>query len=225
MIIRDVGWRFYLLQIKRSTAWNRAFEELKHHQNLLQKLTTHDVTCDSDNNDGPKPAKIRNVKSARSKVALSNGVSPVKQIIKDLRVKVERLTTDGNSETQLNQVKMEKTMVDNESSRSASEDRQVPHLPVAMDEPAHEIFSSCPQELKKEGSQEDMVTSSSQEPRSKCVLVQTDQIQSDSVPAKAIIYHNLFIKLFWLLLIYIFLFFLFQLIFYAAFYYSSLLLL
>ncbi|KAK0167362.1 hypothetical protein PV327_004769 [Microctonus hyperodae] len=184
IFIKPINASLSSLQIKRSTAWNRAFEELKHHQNLLQKLTTHDAICDSDNNDGPKPAKIRNVKSAGSKVALSNGVSPVKQIIKDLRVKVERLTTDGNSETQLNQVKMEKTMVDNESSRSASEDRQVPHLPVAMDEPAHEIFSTCPQGLKKEGSQEDMVTSSSQEPRSKCVLVQTDQIQSDSVPAK-----------------------------------------
>lgn len=65
-----------------------------------------------------------------------------------------------------------------------NEERQVPHLPVAEDELPREIMSTCPLGLKKEGSQEDMVTSSCQEPRSKCVLVQTEQTQSDGLPAK-----------------------------------------
>ena len=71
-----------------------------------------------------------------------------------------------------------------QKTKAKSEERQVPCLPVAEDEPAREISSTCPQGLKKEGSQEDMVTSSSQEPRTKCVFVQTEQIQTETLPAK-----------------------------------------
>lgn len=124
---------------------------------------------------------MRNQESSSSKGASHSSNVP-KQLIKDLRVKVERLSSDGShSETQsANDTTDNK---DNASkSNGANEDRQVPHLPVAEDEPAREITSTCPQGLKKEGSQEDMVTSSCQEPRSKCVLVQTEQIQADGLP-------------------------------------------
>lgn len=172
------------MKIKRSTAWNRAFEELKHHQNLLRKLgkVVEDVD-DNDDNDGPKPKKIRNIESSSSKNT-SNSSDPAKQLVKDLRVKVERLSSDGgHTETQSAQQETE-NKDQSSSSKAGSEERQVPHLPVAEDEPAREISSTCPQGLKKEGSQEDMVTSSCQEPRSKCVLVQTEQIQTEGVPAK-----------------------------------------
>lgn len=107
-----------------------------------------------------------------------------KQLIKDLRVKVERLSSDSNiAETQTaNDTDNKK---DAAKSNAENEERQVPCLPIAEDEPAREsITSTCPQGIKKEGSQEDMVTSSCQEPRSKCVLVQTEQIQTDGVPGK-----------------------------------------
>jgi len=106
-----------------------------------------------------------------------------KQLIKDLRVKVERLSSDSNVETQ--NANDTNNKEDATKSDAENEERQVPCLPVAEDEPAREITSTCPQGMKKEGSQEDMVTSSScQEPRSKCVLVQTEQIQTDGLPAK-----------------------------------------
>lgn len=153
--------------------------------------------------EGPKPSKMRrhqesSESSQGSQVASPNGVSPVK-LTKDLRVRVERLMSDGNSEIQLNQEKSESANGDgdgdggpnekpevNDGSRSTSEERQVPFLPVAIDEepPLRISSSTCPEGLKKEGSQEDMVTSSSQEPRSKCVLVQTEEVQPETAPAK-----------------------------------------
>lgn len=176
---------FFHRQIKRSTAWNRAFEELKHHQNLLQKLGKgRPSLCDLDDKEGPRPAKMRNVESASSKQTANGSTCPTKTVFKDLRVKVERLSSDGLTDMQSSQEGNQTDKGQSSGSRSTSEERQVPHLPVAEDEPAREISSTCPQGLKKEGSQEDMVTSSCQEPRSKCVLVQTEQIQPEVVPAK-----------------------------------------
>ncbi|XP_012270991.1 zinc finger MYND domain-containing protein 11 [Orussus abietinus] len=182
IFIRPITVNLQSLQIKRSAAWNKAFEELKHHQNLLMKMgksipTISDIDEDSD---GPKPAKIRALDPSGSSTRKSNSV---KQVIKDLRVKVERLSSDGYVETRSNTE--ENTERDRSSeSRVGSEERQVPRLAVAEDEPAREISSTCPQGLKKEGSQEDMVTSSCQEPRSKCVFIQTEQIQPEVLPAK-----------------------------------------
>ncbi|KAG7197154.1 hypothetical protein KM043_007237 [Ampulex compressa] len=182
VFIRPITVSLQSLQIKRSTAWNRAFEELKHHQNLLQKLGKNYQDLGSvEDEDGPKPPKIRNIESSSSK---SPSNSPnAKQVFKDLRVKVERLSSDGHTDAQpLNELTNNKE--EPLENKAGSEERQVPHLPVAEDEPAREISSTCPQGLKKEGSQEDMVTSSCQEPRSKCVLVQTEQIQTETIPAK-----------------------------------------
>ncbi|XP_032674014.1 zinc finger MYND domain-containing protein 11 isoform X2 [Odontomachus brunneus] len=169
------------MEIKRSTAWNRAFEELKHHQHLLAKMgkKKEDINTTEDDDDGPTPAKIRNQESSSSKGASHSSNLP-KQLMKDLRVKVERLSSDGHETQTANDAADNK--VNASKSNGANEDRQVPHLPVAEDEPAREITSTCPQGLRKEGSQEDMVTSSCQEPRSKCVLVQTEQIQADGLP-------------------------------------------
>lgn len=134
-----------------------------------------------EDDDGPTPAKIRNLESSSSKNTTSHNSNSPKQLIKDLRVKVERLSSDGHVEAQT-----ANDAVDNKEDISKinteNEERQVPHLPVAEDEPARGITSTCPQGLKKEGSQEDMVTSSCQEPRSKCVLIQTEQIQTDGLP-------------------------------------------
>lgn len=181
VFIRPISVSLQSLQIKRSTAWNRAFEELKHHQHLLQKLgkSVPDIEDNSDY-DGPKPSKIRNTDSTNLTDASKSSI-PARRLIKDLRVKIERLSTDGHADLPASQ-----EVKENKSPRSkaGSEERQVPHLPVAEDEPTREISSTCPQGLKKEGSQEDMVTSSSQEPRSKCVLVQTEQIQTEVIPAK-----------------------------------------
>ncbi|XP_034192397.1 zinc finger MYND domain-containing protein 11 isoform X1 [Osmia lignaria lignaria] len=163
------------MKIKRSTAWNRAFEELKHHQNLLLKLGKYINDLDINNDsDGPKPTKIRNIES--------HPKNSTKQLLKDLRVKVERLSSDSHNDI----LPTQEATDNNERStiKAKSEERQVPCLPVAEDEPARGISSTCPQGLKKEGSQEDMVTSSSQEPRTKCVLVQTEQIQTETLPAK-----------------------------------------
>ncbi|XP_076297021.1 zinc finger MYND domain-containing protein 11 isoform X2 [Lasioglossum baleicum] len=182
MFIRPITTSLQSLQIKRSTAWNRAFEELKHHQNLLQKLgkSIEDLDIDDDI-DGPKPTKIRNMSSGSKFTA--NNSNPAKQLFKDLRVKVERLSSDGHGELLPSQETKE-TEEKSSVIKDEGEERQVPCLPVAEDEPARGISSTCPQGLKKEGSQEDMVTSSSQEPRSKCVLVQTEQIQTETLPAK-----------------------------------------
>lgn len=149
---------------------------------MLQKLGKNIEDLDiSDDNEGPKPTKIRNISSGSKNTA--NNSNPAIQLFKDLRVKVERLSSDGHSD--LPSTQEEKENEDKSSvSKAGSEERQVPCLPVAEDEPAREISSTCPQGLKKEGSQEDMVTSSSQEPRSKCVLVQTEQIQTEAIPAK-----------------------------------------
>lgn len=136
----------------------------------------------SDDNEGPKPTKIRNIESSGSK-STANNSSPAKQLFKDLRVKVVRLSSDGHNDvppTHEGKENEDKTS----ASKAGSEERQVPCLPVAEDEIPREISTTCPQGLKKEGSQEDMVTSSSQEPRSKCVLVQTEQIQPEALPAK-----------------------------------------
>lgn len=135
-------------------------------------------TTESDD-DGPTPAKVRNQESSSLKGATHSSNLP-KQLMKDLRVKVERLSSEGHETPNANDTADNK----NNSSKNngTNEDRQVPHLPVSEDEPAREISSTCPQGLKKEGSQEDMVTSSCQEPRSKCVLVQTEQIQTDGLP-------------------------------------------
>lgn len=169
------------MKIKRSTAWNRAFEELKHHQHLLQKSgkAVEEIDTGSDY-EGPKAAKIGRTDTGSLKET-SLKSNPTKQIIKDLRVKVERLSTDGHADLMASR---ETAGNKSPKSKAGSEERTVPHLAVAEDEPTREISSTCPQGLKKEGSQEDMVTSSSQEPRSKCVLVQTEQIQTEVIPAK-----------------------------------------
>lgn len=131
--------------------------------------------------EDPTPAKIPKLESSSSRNL--HGSNLPKQLIKDLRVRVERLSSDSNVETQnVNDATDTKGDV---AKTSENEERQVPRLPVAEDEPARKNTSNtCPQGLKKEGSQEDMVTSSCQEPRSKCVLVQTEQIQTDGLPAK-----------------------------------------
>ena len=148
---------------------------------MLLKLgkSIEDLNID-DGGEGPKPTKIRNIESSSSKNTTGG---PSKQLFKDLRVKVERLSSDGHNDVPPNQ---EETVHNEHSSKTKakSEERQVPCLPVAEDEPAREICGTCPQGLKKEGSQEDMVTSSSQEPRTKCVLIQTEQIQTETIPAK-----------------------------------------
>lgn len=135
----------------------------------------------SNATEDPTPAKIRKLESSSSR-STSHGSNLPKQLIKDLRVRVERLSSDGNTETQ-NTNDATDNKEDTAKTNTENEERQVPRLPVAEDEPAREsITSTCPQGLKKEGSQEDMVTSSCQEPRSKCVLVQTEQM--DGLPAK-----------------------------------------
>lgn len=189
VFIRPITVSLQSLQIKRSTAWNRAFEELKHHQNLLRKLgkvkeefNEPEEDVDDDENDGPKPTKIRNIESTGSKETSSSS-NLTKPLFKDLRVKVERLNTEEHKDTQPAQ-EVGNNKEESSNTKAGSEERQVPHLPVAEDEPTREISSTCPQGLKKEGSQEDMVTSSCQEPRSKCVLVQTEQMQTETVPAK-----------------------------------------
>lgn len=132
--------------------------------------------------EDPTPAKIPKLESSSSRSL--HGSNLPKQLIKDLRVRVERLSSDSNAETQ-NVNDTTDTKGDVTKTSAENEERQVPRLPVAEDEPARKnITSTCPQGLKKEGSQEDMVTSSCQEPRSKCVLVQTEQIQTDGLPAK-----------------------------------------
>ncbi|XP_043488958.1 zinc finger MYND domain-containing protein 11 isoform X2 [Polistes fuscatus] len=181
VFIRPISVSLQSLQIKRSTAWNRAFEELKHHQHLLQKSgkAVEEIDTGSDY-EGPKAAKIGRTDTGSLKET-SLKSNPTKQIIKDLRVKVERLSTDGHADLMASR---ETAGNKSPKSKAGSEERTVPHLAVAEDEPTREISSTCPQGLKKEGSQEDMVTSSSQEPRSKCVLVQTEQIQTEVIPAK-----------------------------------------
>ncbi|KAG5308625.1 ZMY11 protein, partial [Pseudoatta argentina] len=183
VFIRPISSTLQSLQIKKSMAWNRAFEELKHHQNLLQKLAKNKEDDSNTTEDAPTPAKMRKLESSGSKSASQDSNSP-KQLIKDLRVRVERLSSESNTETQ-NVNDETDNKQDAMKTDAENEERQVPRLPVAEDEPAGEsITSTCPQGLKKEGSQEDMVTSSCQEPRSKCVLVQTEQIQTDGLPAK-----------------------------------------
>ncbi|KAI4479831.1 hypothetical protein M0802_004494 [Mischocyttarus mexicanus] len=181
VFIRPISVSLQSLQIKRSTAWNRAFDELKHHQHLLQKSgeIVEEIDTGSDY-EGPKVAKIGRI-DAGSLEETSQKSNPTKQIIKDLRVKVERLSTDGHVDLMASR---DTTENKSPTIKAGSEERTVPHLAVAEDEPTREISSTCPQGLKKEGSQEDMVTSSSQEPRSKCVLVQTEQIQTEVIPAK-----------------------------------------
>lgn len=182
LFIRPITSSLQSLQIKRSTAWNRAFEELRHHQSLLHKMGKSIGELDlGDDNDAPK-AKIRHVESSGSR---NTDSSPSKQVLKDLRVKVERLSSDGHNDAPPSQGETEDSERSPKNSKAKSEERQVPCLPVAEDEePAGGISSTCPQGLKKEGSQEDMVTSSCQEPRTKCVSVQTDQVQPESLPAK-----------------------------------------
>lgn len=135
---------------------------------------------------------MRKLESSSSR-STSHGSNTPKQLIKDLRVRVERLSSDGNTETQ-NANDETDNKEDDTKTDTENEERQVPRLPVAEDEPAGEsITSTCPQGLKKEGSQEDMVTSSCQEPRSKCVLVQTEQIQTDGLPAKVNLYPSVLV--------------------------------
>ncbi|XP_074109728.1 zinc finger MYND domain-containing protein 11 isoform X3 [Cotesia typhae] len=169
------------IKIKRSTAWNRAFEELKHHQSLLTKLAKSSSVAHNNNStnaagttddvEGPKPSKMRRHQD-------SSESSQGSQLNQE---KSESANGDGNG----NGGPDEKPEV-NDGSRSTSEERQVPFLPVAIDEepPLRISSSTCPEGLKKEGSQEDMVTSSSQEPRSKCVLVQTEEVQPETAPTK-----------------------------------------
>lgn len=146
---------------------------------MLQKLAKNKEDL-NNTEEGATPAKVPKLESSSSR---STSHSLPKQIIKDLRVRVERLSSDGSNTEQTSND--ESNNKENAAGTNAeNEERQVPCLPVAEDEPARGISSTCPQGLKKEGSQEDMVTSSSQEPRSKCVLVQTEQIQTDALPAK-----------------------------------------
>lgn len=81
--------------------------------------------------------------------------------------------------------KEDKDEKDNLSAKVMKKKTPELHLPV-INENAGEITTTVPQGMKKEGSQEDMVTSSSQEPRTKCVLIQTEQVQSDGFPGKVI---------------------------------------
>ena len=155
---------------------------MKHHQALLQKLGKRKLSNSLDDDGELKMAKIRKIDKSSTKD--SKNSPQKKQVLKDLRVKVERLNKESSSDQSEKDEKDEK----GDTSKKRPKSVEVPNLPVAEDEPAREISSSCPQGLKKEGSQEDMVTSSSQEPRTKCVLIQTEHadVQAEVVPAKVI---------------------------------------
>ncbi|XP_043477585.1 zinc finger MYND domain-containing protein 11 [Leptopilina heterotoma] len=174
--IRQINVNLKSLQIKKSNAWNKAYDELKHHQALLQKLGKRK---NSDTNSmNLKEKKIRKLEKSNTKEVPNFPLK--KQLLKDLRVKVERISSEGSSDQSEKEDKDEK---DNLSSKVIKKKTPELHLPV-VHENAGEISTTFPQGMKKEGSQEDMVTSSSQEPRTKCVLIQTEQVQSDVFPGK-----------------------------------------
>lgn len=141
----------------------------------MQKFKrSHDKSDKNDKNDAVKPAKIQ--KTMNSTDVGNNSPKPV---LKNLRVTVERMDNANNG--QMN----EEAPANAENARNGGEELHYPELPIAEDEPAREIISStCPQGLKKEGSEEDMVTSSCQESRTKSTFVQTEQVHSKSLPAK-----------------------------------------
>ena len=123
-----------------------------------------------------KPIPVQN----NSSIAGTNN-----KVMKDLIVKIERMNHPQNHSDSNGQ---QNSSAEKSEERNESEERQVPELPIAEDEPATEISSTCPQGLKKEGSQEDMVTSSSQETRLISVLIQTDPVQQDVSPTKVTIF-------------------------------------
>lgn len=144
---------------------------------------------DSKEINNVKEKKFRKMEKSSTKE--TPNVPLKKQLLKDLRVKVERISSEGSSDQSEKEDKDEKDDISKIIKKKTPETR----LPV-IHEISGEISSSSLQGTKKEGSQEDMVTSSCQESRTKCVSIQTEQVQSENFPGKVIFKFHLILYLF-----------------------------
>lgn len=127
-----------------------------------------------------KEKKIRKLEKISTKDAPNFPLK--KQLLKDLRVKVERISSEGSSDHSEKEDKDDKDNLSKLIKKKIIEKNS----PI-IHQITEEISSSLTQGIKKEGSEEDMVTSSCQEPRTKCVLIQTE-LQSEVFPGKVHFY-------------------------------------
>lgn len=152
--IRPISVNIHTLQVKRTSSWNKACEELRRHQELLEKLKqeTNNFTTNLESSEEEEESEVESEPEER---------------IKSQPIKVEKEETEDDDDEDDDDDDNEdepKTKIKAESEGEVSQD----------EESSISSTSKAKTENKKDGvSQEDMVSSSCQEPRSRSVLVQT----------------------------------------------------
>ncbi|PNF16454.1 Zinc finger MYND domain-containing protein 11 [Cryptotermes secundus] len=163
--IRSISVNIHTLQVKRTSSWNKACEELKRHQDLLEKLRnnarTHpdsssdeeddddDDDDDDDNNDGDGEEESESESRPR-------------------KSSCSHKSQEGVRERREGKVYKEKT-----EQKLAAEVELGGRVSPEEEESSISSTSKPVTDTKEGVSQEDMVSSSCQEPRSRSVSVQT----------------------------------------------------
>ncbi|KAK7791097.1 hypothetical protein R5R35_000516 [Gryllus longicercus] len=147
--IRPISVNIHTLQVKRTSSWNKACEELRRHQELLEKLKkeTNDFTTNLESSEEEE----------------SEPESEPEEETKPKPIKVEKEETEDDDEDE-DDDEEPKVKIKAESEGEVSQD----------EESSISSTSKAKADNKKDGlSQEDMVSSSCQEPRTRSIMVQT----------------------------------------------------
>lgn len=180
--IRPISVNIHTLQVKRTSSWNKACEELKRHQDLLEKLHNNalahldsssdddddgDSSDDNDDDDDNKEKrkKEKGIESVSQPRKLSRPHKLKERVREHKRVKLHKENTEEEARAE---VELEEEVSPEEDEEEEEEGEQ------EEEESSISSTSKPVTDIRKEGvSQEDMVTSSCQEPRSRSISVQT----------------------------------------------------
>ncbi|XP_069700462.1 zinc finger MYND domain-containing protein 11 isoform X2 [Periplaneta americana] len=174
--IRPISVNIHTLQVKRTSSWNKACEELKRHQDLLDKVRNnahgdHDYSSDDDDDDDEEEEEEAVPVSRPRKMSRSRVSQESVREHKVIKVPKE----DTEEEEEEDEEEEEEDEEEDEGERGQGAESEGEASPEEEDEePSISSSSKSSTDVKREGlSQEDMVSSSCQEPRCRSVSVQT----------------------------------------------------
>ncbi|PSN41957.1 hypothetical protein C0J52_06431 [Blattella germanica] len=148
--IRPISVNIHTLQVKRTSTWNKACEELKRHQDLLDKLTLQSESSSDDDDDDEDDVEVTPIVQRRPVGRPRKGSTPVRKSIERKPAKVVKVETEEEDDDEDDDDDLETMEVD-----GAESDGEV--SPEEEEEASISSTSKPTTDVKKEGvSQEDM---------------------------------------------------------------------
>ncbi|XP_021930541.1 zinc finger MYND domain-containing protein 11-like isoform X2 [Zootermopsis nevadensis] len=165
--IRSISVNIQALQLKRTSTFNKAFEELKRHQDLLEKMRNNGRTYPDSSSEEEEEEEEEEDDDVGKEEEEEKESEPVNRPCKSSRPHKSQEAVREHKK-----VKVHKEKAEEEA--AASEELDGGASPEEEEESSISSTSKPVTDMTKEGvSQEDMVSSSSQEPRSRSISVQT----------------------------------------------------